>query len=99
MAKELTQQCFIRLWQYRHTLSADHPLEKQVFTIARSQLIKGCRRGRLWSRIELALEGFRFNDLARWNHGNRLTLTWDGIYVPVLDQPMDLNGDGYPDIC
>jgi len=49
--------------------------------------------------IELALEGFRFNDLARWNHGNLLTLTWNGIYVPALNLPMDLNGDGYPDVC
>lgn len=38
-AKELTQQSFIRLWQFRHTLSADHPLEKQIFIISRSLLI------------------------------------------------------------
>jgi len=38
-AKELTQQCFIRLWEFRHTLSELHPLEKQVFIIARSILI------------------------------------------------------------
>jgi hypothetical protein len=49
--------------------------------------------------IELTLEGFRFNDLARWNHGELLTRTWDGMYVPALDQPMDLNGDGIPDVC
>ena len=48
--------------------------------------------------IELCLEGFRFNDLARWNHGELLTKTWNGIYVPALNQPMDLNGDGVPDI-
>jgi hypothetical protein len=49
--------------------------------------------------IELCLEGFRFNDLARWNHGELLTRNWNGIYVPALDQPMDLNGDGVPDVC
>jgi RNA polymerase sigma-70 factor (ECF subfamily) len=38
-AKDLTQQCFIRLWTFRHTLSAEHALEKQVFIIARSVLI------------------------------------------------------------
>jgi RNA polymerase sigma-70 factor (ECF subfamily) len=38
-AKDLTQQCFIRLWQFRHTLSNEHPLEKQIFIIARSLLI------------------------------------------------------------
>ena len=48
--------------------------------------------------IELTLEGFRFNDLARWNHGELLTKTWNGFYVPALNQPMDLNGDGIPDV-
>lgn len=43
-AKELTQQCFIRLWQYRHTLSGDHALEKQIFIIARSLLINHIKK-------------------------------------------------------
>jgi RNA polymerase sigma-70 factor (ECF subfamily) len=43
-AKDLTQQSFIRLWQFRHTLSVDHPLEKQVFIIARSILINHLRK-------------------------------------------------------
>ena len=38
-AKDLTQQCFIRLWQFRQTLSENHSLEKQVFVIAHSILI------------------------------------------------------------
>lgn len=43
-AKDLTQQCFIRLWQFRQTLSEDHPLEKQVFIIARSLLINHIKK-------------------------------------------------------
>ncbi len=43
-AKDLTQQCFIRLWQFRHTLSTDHPLEKQIFIIARSLLINHIKK-------------------------------------------------------
>src|ERR1700761_4531674 len=43
-AKDLTQQCFIRLWQFRHTLSYDHPLEKQIFIIARSLLINHIKK-------------------------------------------------------
>lgn len=43
-AKDLTQQCFIRLWQFRHTLSYDHPLEKQIFIIARSVLINHIKK-------------------------------------------------------
>ncbi len=39
VAKELTQQTFIRLWQFRNTLSNYHPLEKQVFIIAHSLLV------------------------------------------------------------
>ncbi|MEO5593355.1 MAG: sigma-70 family RNA polymerase sigma factor [Chitinophagaceae bacterium] len=39
LAKELTQQTFIRLWQFRHTLSDAHPLEKQLFIIAHSLLV------------------------------------------------------------
>lgn len=38
-AKDLTQQTFIRLWQFRHTLSEEHPLEKQIFIIAHSLLV------------------------------------------------------------
>jgi RNA polymerase sigma-70 factor (ECF subfamily) len=43
-AKDLTQQCFIRLWQFRHTLSTDHALEKQIFIIARSLLINHIKK-------------------------------------------------------
>jgi len=42
--KDLTQQCFIRLWQFRHTLSDDHPLEKQIFIIARGLLINHIKK-------------------------------------------------------
>ena len=38
-AKDLTQQTFMRLWQFRHTLSDQHPLEKQIFVIAHSLFI------------------------------------------------------------
>lgn len=43
-AKDLTQQCFIRLWQFRHTLSEAHSLDKQVFIIARTLLINHCKK-------------------------------------------------------
>jgi hypothetical protein len=49
--------------------------------------------------IELSLEGFRFADLIRWKHGELLSNTWNGFYVPALNVPMDLNGDGIPDVC
>ena len=43
-AKDLTQQCFIRLWQYRESLSSEHALEKQVFIIARGLLINHLKK-------------------------------------------------------
>jgi len=44
MAKELTQQCFIRLYHYRSSLSLSHPPEKQVYIIAKSVLINHLRQ-------------------------------------------------------
>jgi len=38
-AKELTQDVFIRLWTYKHTLSEDHTIDKQLFVIAYQTLI------------------------------------------------------------
>lgn len=49
--------------------------------------------------IELALEGFRFYDLIRWKRGELMEMEWNGIYVPALDIPLDLNGDGTPDVA
>jgi RNA polymerase sigma factor (sigma-70 family) len=43
-AKDLTQQCFIRLWQYRESLSPEHALEKQIFIIARGLLINHLKK-------------------------------------------------------
>lgn len=43
-AKELTQQCFIRLWEYRHTLTESLGLEIQLFIIARSILINHLKK-------------------------------------------------------
>jgi hypothetical protein len=48
--------------------------------------------------IELAFEGFRFYDLVRWKRGELMNKVWNGFYVPALDQPMDLNGDGKNDV-
>lgn len=48
--------------------------------------------------IELAWEGLRFPDLIRWKRGELLTMPWNGFYVPALNTPMDLNGDGKNDV-
>jgi hypothetical protein len=48
--------------------------------------------------IELVLEGFRFYDIVRWKRGPLMDQAWNGFYVPALNQPMDLNGDGKNDV-
>ena len=48
--------------------------------------------------IELCLEGFRFNDIRRWKAGYLLNISWDGMYVPKLNVPMDLDQNGTYDV-
>jgi hypothetical protein len=48
-------------------------------------------------RVELALEGFRFDDLMRWNAGKLIEHEPEGLYFPGLGK-YDLTGDGVDDI-
>ena len=48
--------------------------------------------------IELAMEGFRFYDVVRWKRGELMEMPWHGMYVPSVDQLMDLNEDGKNDV-
>src|SRR5690606_23090337 len=48
--------------------------------------------------IELCYEGLRYDDLLRWKKGDLVEMSWKGIYVPSLDTPMDLDGNGTPDV-
>lgn len=75
---------------------ADTYLQDNYFADISDPAILEVRRER---GIELCLEGFRFYDLVRWKHGELLTQKWNGMYVPALDKPMDLNGDGVMDVC
>lgn len=49
--------------------------------------------------IELSFEGFSWPDICRWKVGELVTKDWDGIYIPALDVPYDMNGDGKLDVC
>jgi starch-binding outer membrane protein, SusD/RagB family len=64
-------------------------------TGANKGLILEIRRER---RVELACEGFRFDDLQRWHAGKRLADAQQGIYVPAVGA-MDVTGDGKPDLA
>ncbi len=47
--------------------------------------------------VELAFEGFRFDDLMRWHAGKLLEKEPEGLYFPALGK-YDLTGDAVPDI-
>jgi hypothetical protein len=49
--------------------------------------------------IELCMEGFRYYDIMRWKRGPLLEMEWNGIYVPELNTPQDLNEDGKMDVA
>ena len=77
-------------------VTADPYLIANYFPDISNPVILEVRRER---GIELTLEGFRFNDLIRWKHGELLLKSWTGMYVPALNTPMDLNGDGTLDVA
>ncbi len=74
--------------------SAD-PYLKEYYGIEDCDILE-IRRERA---IELLLEGRRWDDLMRWHLGEKLNKQWYGIYIPALDTPYDLNGDGTNDVC
>ena len=73
----------------------DTYLQTNYFPLISDPVILEIRRER---GIELAWEGLRFADLLRWKRGDLLTNVWNGFYVPALNTPMDLNGDGKNDV-
>lgn len=77
-------------------VTADPYLQTKYFPGITDPVILEIRRER---GIELTLEGFRFYDLIRWKRGDLMTMIWNGIYVPALDTPLDLNEDGVLDVA
>ena len=72
------------------------PYMMSIYTSVTDPVILEVRRER---EIELILEGLRLNDLKRWACGKLWeTAAWDGIYIPALNTPLDLNGDGTNDV-
>lgn len=77
-------------------VKADTYLQSNYFPEISDPALLEIRRER---GIELVFEGQRFFDLIRWKKGKLLEMKWNGFYVPALDVPMDLNGDGNMDVC
>lgn len=76
--------------------SADSYLEETFYPGVSDPVLLEIRRERT---IELALEGFRYNDLLRWKLGENLEMPWMGMYVPEMDVLYDLNQDGKPEVA
>ncbi len=74
----------------------DPYLQKTYFPDIDNPVILEIRRER---GTELCLEGVRLNDLKRWACGELWENTeWTGVYIPALDVPLDMNGDGTYDV-
>jgi hypothetical protein len=75
----------------------DSYLAKQYPTVSGTNkgVLLEIRRER---RVELACEGFRFDDLYRWKAGSLLAQAPSGIYIPALGG-VDVTGDGVADIA
>lgn len=73
----------------------DAHLQTNFFPDVSSASILEIRRER---GVELAVEGFRYDDLKRWKAGKLLEKTYDGIYVPAMNTLIDLNEDAKADV-
>ncbi|MGJ1290641.1 RagB/SusD family nutrient uptake outer membrane protein [Sphingobacterium multivorum] len=49
-------------------------------------------------RVELAFEGFRRDDLIRWNEGHLFRSDYQGIYIKGYNEYIDLDNDGKFDL-
>jgi hypothetical protein len=74
----------------------DPYIQSKYFPAISDPVILEIRRER---GVELCMEGFRYYDLMRWKRGELLEMEWNGIYVPELNTPMDLNEDGKLDVA
>lgn len=70
------------------------PIQQNRYPQVSNPLVLEIRRER---RIELALEGYRYDDLMRWAAGHLLEQEPQGIYFPSLGK-YDMTGDGEPDL-
>jgi hypothetical protein len=48
--------------------------------------------------VELCMEGFRFDDLRRWDCGKLLSMPWRGMYITGVNQPLDVDHNGTYDV-
>lgn len=76
-------------------VTADAYMQTAFFPNISDPVLLEVRRERA---IELAVEGFRYDDLKRWKAAKLMEHPYTGIYVPAKDQVLDLNGDSKGDV-
>ncbi|GAB3327031.1 RagB/SusD family nutrient uptake outer membrane protein [Larkinella ripae] len=77
--------------------AATDALLKAQYPTATSNTLGALLEIRRERRVELAMEGFRFDDLMRWNAGKLIEKEPEGLYFPGLGN-YDLTGDGVADV-
>lgn len=106
-AKAILGQCDKTVWDKTIGSLRERSGVKNIFPILADQYMVDYFQGReldpvvLEVRrergIELAMENRRYQDLMRWRQGELLVRERQGIYIPVIEEPIDLNGDGTPE--
>jgi len=76
-------------------VTVDPYLQQNYFPDINDPILLEIRRERA---IELVFEGFRFDDIRRWAVGELMEQPWTGFYVPASDEPIDLTGNGDPNV-
>lgn len=79
-------------------LSQIDPVQEQRYSNVQSAQKGAVLEIRRERRIELACEGFRYNDLMRWKNGKLLDKAPEGSYIPGYGV-YDITGDNQPDIA
>lgn len=79
-------------------LSQVDPVQEQRYSNVQSAQKGAVLEIRRERRIELACEGFRYNDLMRWKNGKLLEKVPEGSYIPGYGV-YDITGDSQPDIA
>ena len=75
--------------------TVDSYLKETYFPDINDPVILEIRRERA---IELLFEGFRFDDLRRWKAGDLFKMSWTGMYIAGINQPLDVDHDGTDDV-
>lgn len=73
----------------------DDYLKETYFPDINDPVILEIRRERA---VELVFEGFRFDDLRRWKAGDLFEKSWTGMYIPGINQPLDVDHNGSDDV-